>query len=483
MNVTGLYDEFDVTYNQWLNLVDRLIQGSHNMEMPRSILRGISTSDLNFRISTISELLLSIRPSNANDMAVVLLSARFVELRQTIQQLASSISQVLSVLINHWQPEVRLVDANDSYALTFELSGAALVTVDVSEQFRQIADISGSLLMAVSQVVPLCRTEAVADFSSRLHALTQKTAEVESLKTRAEASIHRAEKAKLSASEIESEIRQLNTQASEQITRIRELVNQASADSGHVAAMAEQVRTIAASADALNQVVTSYQPKFEAFQRSLDTRNDEFDSFSKNVSTATAANADREATISRLIDQANGMLAGATTAGLGVTLEKARARYEERMTGARKGFFVAVALLLISALPLAAHLIPNLFGSWIPALDPKVDGSPFSVIGKVLLLLPATWLTAFFTQTYANLFQLEREYAHKAALAGSVHGFKLQAPKYEEEITAEVFMEIRMNPAHGPSVQAASHPLYDVLAKVVGKVLDKAKGESKDEKG
>ena len=56
-------------------------------------------------------------------------------------------------------------------------------------------------------------------------------------------------------------------------------------------------------------------------------------------------------------------------------------------------------------------------------------------------------ICAFFTKTYAHLFQLEREYAHKAALAGSVHGFKLQAKKYEEEITAEVFMEIRMNPA------------------------------------
>lgn len=483
MNVTGLYDEFETMYNQWLHLVDRLHQGSHNMDMPRSTMRGMSTSDLKLRISVISELLLSIRPSKPSDMAFMLLNARATELRQTLQQMAGSINHALSVLMSHWQPEVKLIDVNDAYGLTLERSGSPIITVDLSEQFRQIAELSGSFLTAISQVVPLCRTEGVAEFSSRLQALNQKTIEVEDLKVRAEACLNRADQAQLRASEVESEIRQLNTQASEQITRIRELVNQASADSGHVTAMAEQVRAIAASADALNQVVTSYQPKFEAFQRALDTRNDEFDSFSKNVSTATAANSDREATISRLIDQADGMLAGATTAGLGVTLETARKRYEDRMQGARNGFFLAVALLLISALPLAAHLIPNLFGSWIPALDPKVDGSPFSVIGKVLLLLPATWLTAFFTQTYANLFQLEREYAHKAALAGSVHGFKLQAPKYEEEITAEVFMEIRMNPAHGPSVQAASHPLYDVLAKVVGKVLDKAKGESKDDKG
>lgn len=57
--------------------------------------------------------------------------------------------------------------------------------------------------------------------------------------------------------------------------------------------------------------------------------------------------------------------------------------------------------------------------------------------------------------------------------------------KYEEEISAEVFMEIRMNPAHGPSVDAASHPLYDVLAKSVGKALDKFSigAESSGDKG
>jgi hypothetical protein len=119
-------------------------------------------------------------------------------------------------------------------------------------------------------------------------------------------------------------------------------------------------------------------------------------------------------------------------------------------------------------------------GKSVPTLNAEADGSLYAVLGKVMLLLPATWLTAFFTKTYAHLFQLEREYAHKAALAGSVHGFKLQAKKYEEEITAEVFMEIRMNPAHGPAVDAASHPLYDVLAKVVNKGLNKMGSTDKD---
>lgn len=71
----------------------------------------------------------------------------------------------------------------------------------------------------------------------------------------------------------------------------------------------------------------------------------------------------------------------------------------------------------------------------------------------------------------------EHEYAHKAALARAVDGFKRQAPQYQEEITAEVFLEIRNNPAKGQSAEPAAHPLYDVLAKVVSKVVDRKKEE------
>ena len=112
-------------------------------------------------------------------------------------------------------------------------------------------------------------------------------------------------------------------------------------------------------------------------------------------------------------------------------------------------------------------------GDLFPKVLEGAHNSWYGVLGKVLLMVPATWLTGFFTKSFAESFHLEREYAHKAALAMSVDGFKRQAPKYEEEITAEVFMEIRNNPARGKDVEPAAHPLYDVLAKVVGKVVER----------
>jgi hypothetical protein len=181
----------------------------------------------------------------------------------------------------------------------------------------------------------------------------------------------------------------------------------------------------------------------------------------------------REAEIDRLTTLADDMIRGATTAGLSTSLEETRARYEDRMNGAKRGFYWAVAILILFALPLVAQLVPGLFGSWLPLPNPNQEGTPYTVLGKIFLLLPATWLTAFFTKSYAEYFHLEREYAHKAALAKSVDGFKRQAPKYEEEITAEVFMEIRTNPANRDGPEPAAHPLYDVLSKVVSKVIGK----------
>lgn len=219
--------------------------------------------------------------------------------------------------------------------------------------------------------------------------------------------------------------------------------------------------------------MNGYQNKFDAFQKQLDERNSSFAKFEEETKLAREINSKRDTEIDRLIKLSDAMITGATTAGLSKSLEDTRLRYEKRMNGARTGFQWSVVLLIICAFPLAAHLLPGLFGTWVPAFDAKADGSPYAVLGKIVLLLPASWLTAFFTKSYADFFHLEREYAHKAALAMSVDGFKRQAEDYQQEITAEVFMEIRSNPAARQGPDPVSHPLYDILSKTVSKVLER----------
>ncbi len=194
-------------------------------------------------------------------------------------------------------------------------------------------------------------------------------------------------------------------------------------------------------------------------------------------------NESREDEIDRLTAKAESMIQGATTAGLGDSLEKTRELYEKRMRDANNGFLFSVGLLLVCALPLLAQLFPGLFASWLPALQPSQAASAsdafIALVGKLMLLFPATWLTSFYSKSYSEFFHLEREYAHKAALARSVEGFKKQAPKYEEEITTAVFFEIQSNPSKQAAPDAAEHPIAGPLMKRFIDALPLGKDEAK----
>ena len=92
-------------------------------------------------------------------------------------------------------------------------------------------------------------------------------------------------------------------------------------------------------------------------------------------------------------------------------------------------------------------------------------------------MLPATWATAFFAGNYAELFHLSREYAHKAAMAKAVDGFKREAPEYKEEIVAGIFMEIRDNPGSRKSPNPAT-PQNPLSKRILEKILDAIRTKS-----
>jgi hypothetical protein len=243
------------------------------------------------------------------------------------------------------------------------------------------------------------------------------------------------------------------------------------------------IRETAQAAASLQTQVSSYAAEFAGFQKSLDTMLDQHAVFVKEMEDSRARNQEREAEIDRLTQKSESMIQGATTAGLGDSLEKTRKLYEDRMGGARLGFLFSVALLLICAMPLLAQLFPGLFVGWLPvapAPAPATGGGAdafIALLGKLVLLFPATWVTSFFSKSYAECFHLEREYAHKAALARSVEGFKKQAPKYEEEITTAVFFEVQANPSKQAAPDPAEHPIMGPLMKKFIEALPLGKAE------
>jgi len=476
MSIETLFDNLEKGRTTWAGLYDLLINGKYDIAGTRPSLNGQSVEILHRRITLIFEGLLALRPADSDPDQIALITGKENEIRQPLDSFITHAQSSTNSIQPHWRDEMQIRDTNNNFSVQLvQPDGAAIANFDLSGNFAQVDSSLNQLTNHLALLLPLCKTNAVGDLSKRAAELGKLVHEIESLRNQARKFSKDAESSANGAAEKDKAIQGIQAQSEALLAKIQALQQQSTTDSGSVSALVEKIKTVGANAETLEAQITGYQSKFEAFQKQLDDRNAEFSKFQENDTAAREANAKREKEIDRLTKLADTMISGATTAGLAKSLEDTRKRYEDQMNSTRKGFYFSISLLIISALPLAAQLVPGLLGQWIPALDPNAGGSPYAVLGKIILLLPATWLTAFFTKSYAELFRLEREYAHKAALAMSVDGFKRQAPQYQEEITAEVFLEIRNNPAKGEAIEPAAHPLYDVLSRAVGKVLEKKK--------
>lgn len=465
-----LFNEVEAARNHTNELFALLTRGGIEVDRSRPILEGASLSDFRRRAELLLDVLQSLRPEPSDDVTRLALGVRLPELRTQLQAYISHATEAKTQLSANWRDSTKLAQADDNLNLHLTDASGNYAQVDLNGHFKRMRGQVRDLYGFVGTLLPFCKANGATDLSARVEALGAVARQADALRGQAELSAKAAADHAVRVESAEKSIRDLASAAETLVAAIREAQNKANSDSGSMAALLEQIKATGAAAAALQVQIDGYRPKFDAFQAELDGRNQEFMKFQENSKLAEEKNKSREAEVDRLMKTADAMISGATTAGLANSLEQTRKRYEERMSGARIGFLVSVALLVISALPLAAHLLPGILGDWFPKTTEGVHSSWYGVLGKVLLMVPATWLTGFYTKTYADFFHLEREYAHKAALAMSVDGFKRQAPKYEEEITAEVFLEIRNNPAKGKNVEPAGHPLYDILTKMVEKV-------------
>jgi hypothetical protein len=238
-----------------------------------------------------------------------------------------------------------------------------------------------------------------------------------------------------------------------------------------------QVREVSKSSDTLEQRVTSFTSQFEAFETQMKARLTQFAEFEAATKDAERINGERETTIASLVDKADTMIRGATTAGLSKSLDDAREHYEKRLAAAQWYFLGSVVFLLVCSLPIAAQLIPGPWQQYFVA-HPNGgvgDSAPWlSAIGKLILVIPGTWAAAFFASNYAELFHLSREYAHKAAIAKALDGFQREAPHYKQEIVGSVFVEIQDNPGSRKAPRPAT-PQNPVTQKFFEKVLEAIK--------
>lgn len=415
MSIETLYMEIEQARSALHAFHAILSTGQYDLNAPRPALHSQSIARFYKHATVVFEGLLGLRPTDDDSDQAVFVLAKTQELRAATSTFFAHAQSSLSTLQSNWREGMTLRDQNGNFLLQLTLPDGSVVTnADISGNVLQMDAGISQLATLLAQLLPLCKAESVGDLSARAAALGDLVRQIDGLRSQAQQLAEAAGGSANSAAEHDRAAQGTHAQAEAAMNKVQVLQQQATTDVGNVTALVEKIKTIGASADALEIQIAGYTASFDAFQKQLDGRNQEFAEFQAANQAAHAANSKRSDEIDRLTRLADSMISGATTAGLAKSMEDARARYEARMNKARIGFYGAVVFLLASALPLAAHLLPGLIGSWIPGLDAKAEGSPYAVLGKIVLLLPATWLTAFFTKSYSEFFHLEREYAHKA---------------------------------------------------------------------
>lgn len=465
MSIESLYTELEEARSGWLQVYDLLRQAQYETTSTRQALDNVTVEILHSRILLVFEIIFGMRPVSDDTATSLVLSARAVEMQSQITNFKNQAQTLLNQFSPHLRDGVVIKDANSNFSCQVFHEGNNTANFDVSSNFSSINTHVNQLLIQVGQILPICKADAIGDLAARSHALAEVVRETESLRNETRKLVKAAEQSATGAAEKGKGTLDIFSQSEAVYSKLQALQQQTEKESASVTALVAQIKTTGANADTLEKQISSYQSKFDAFQSQLDNKLKMFADFETFTKQAEKANQERGEEIDRLTAKADTMIRGATTAGLSKSLEDTRELYGKRMFWARIGFFVSITFLTLSAFPLAAHLLPGLFGDWVPSVSEQAQNSNYGIVGKVFLLLPATWLTIFFTKSYAEFFHLEREYAHKAALAKSIEGFKREAPKYQEEITSSVFGEILNNPSKGKSPEPANHPLYEVLTK------------------
>jgi hypothetical protein len=218
-----------------------------------------------------------------------------------------------------------------------------------------------------------------------------------------------------------------------------------------------EIKQIAENAANLSSQVTAYSAQFSTFQASLDERDQRYAKQSTKVDTIIEKNEINASEIERLTRDANAMLTGATVAGLASAYSKIRKELTRQLFMARWSFFVGIAFLTVSLLPLALYVFPYLF-AWLPipehlaqptspSSDIKFEIYALQILARLAMLLPAAWFLRFAANRHASLFRLREEYSHRYSLASSVEGFKKQADEFKEHIAAATYANISINPA------------------------------------
>lgn len=318
--------------------------------------------------------------------------------------------------------------------------------------FDEISSHIDNVLEAHIPIVATTQPRSVGTFVAAARELRSQAAEAarlvtglnkqqRELATRIEQTTAEEEKAKVSALEA---ARLLGD-----IEQSRKTIDE---NAAKIAALLASAETVSSDAADLSAQINAFETSFQGFQAALDGREEALAEGDSHLSQLLHDLKQNQSEIESQKAQAAQMLGGATVAGLSSTYKTQGEAVGSQLFWAHMAFYAAVFVMILSV-----SFSLNVFGEVLPAIVPEKTEAAgplavrvFAAIGsRALVLLPSILLVAFAARRHAALFQLREEYSHKYNIAASVNGFKQQAPAYEQQIAAAVFLELLENPTSG----------------------------------
>lgn len=421
-------------------------------ELPREALEwppALPVLDLASRIENLASLC-KVLSQTPKDRFVLAPLSRVVALRDQTQVLTASVQALASPLaqVQAWGG-VSQFDAAGGVVHTSSGNVVNLASLGGDLQTKFDAALESYLVVAAA-----VKPRGIGTLSAASRVLSKKAVEAGKAAAGLEKSLSDWTQLYQGA---QSDLASVGTAASEaarileEVEKSRKTVDENATKASAATAAIEETR---AQAAALEKAVTVFQDAFDSFQAQLDRREAAIDAGNESLKTLNMALTKKREAVDDLIEKAEEMLGGATTAGLASTYFGQSKAVDGQLSDARNWYYGSIGLLIVSVsfalnlfsfLPIGLPALPT-FSANTPTGTIAVQA--LSALGsRGLLVLPALLLAGFTAHRHSALFRLREEYSHKYAAAASVQGFKLQAPTYKEAIAAAVFAELLKNPA------------------------------------
>jgi hypothetical protein len=173
----------------------------------------------------------------------------------------------------------------------------------------------------------------------------------------------------------------------------------------------------------LQNAVAEYKSNFQRFDDQLKSREEKFQKENDELERIHGVLSAHDAEIKRLTNEAEGMLRGATNAGLAASFSTLQSKINSELRLARWSFYFSIVFLVILSTPIALYVFPGLnsvisalIGIDTSVLLPKsaANHTTSDVIAQVaaraLLLVPGIWLVRFTSARHERLFRLREHW-------------------------------------------------------------------------